>query len=95
MNLNNEAELEKTFSNESWFKAGKIIQYIMDNRDKRVLQYGISFNENAFEICSIVKQRLKLDREIKLVPLNYGFSMYITMIPSSNNTLRKALKSIE
>ena len=68
MNLNNETESEKKYSNESWFKAGKIIQYIMDNRDKRVLQYVIGFNENAFEICSIVKQRIKLDIEIKLFP---------------------------
>lgn len=63
-------------NNRSWFIAGRIIEYITLNRDKKVLQYGIAHNENVFEICDIVRQYT--DRHIKLVPLKHGFSMYLT-----------------
>lgn len=75
-NYKTDAQNIMKFSKESWFKAGRIFQYIMDNRDRDVLQYGISFNEDVFEICSILEQRI--NREIKLIPLNAGFSMHLT-----------------
>lgn len=67
---------EKSFENESWFHAGRIAQYIADNKDKDVIQYGIGYNRNVFEICTIVQHYTT--RSIKLVPLKYGFSMYLT-----------------
>lgn len=67
---------EKSFSNKSWFKAGRIVQYIVANKDKDVIQYGIDCTENIFEICTIVQRYTT--RNIKLVPLKYGFSMYLT-----------------
>lgn len=67
---------EKLFSNKSWFKAGRIVQYIAANKDKDAIQYGINCTENIFEIRTIVQRYTT--RSIKLVPLKYGFSMYLT-----------------
>lgn len=67
---------EESFSNKSWFKAGQIVQHIIVNKDKDVIQYGVDCNENIFEICTILRKYTTHD--IKLVPLKYGFSMYLT-----------------
>ncbi len=67
---------EKSFDNKSWFKAGRIVQYIAANKEKDIIQYGIGYNENVFEICTILRHYTT--RHIKLVPLKYGFSMYFT-----------------
>lgn len=67
---------EELFDNKSWFKAGRIVQYIAENNKKDVIQYGISYNENVFEVCTILRHYTT--RNIRLVPFKYGFTMYLT-----------------
>lgn len=66
---------EKSFDNKSWFKAGNIIRYLVANKEKDIIQYGVGYNENVFEICTILQHYTT--RHIKLIPLKYGFSVYL------------------
>ena len=65
----------RSFDNKSWFKAGRIVQYLITNKEKDVIRYGIGFNENVFEIRAILRHFTK--RNIELIPLKYGFEMHL------------------
>lgn len=49
----------RSFDNKSWFKAGRIVQYLITNKEKDVIRYGVGFNENVFEICAILRHFTK------------------------------------
>lgn len=59
------------YNNWSCFQAGRIIQFIRDNNDKDVVEFGVSKNQDINEICLIVSHYT--ERNIRIEPREYGF----------------------
>lgn len=63
------------YNNLSCFQAGRIIQCVLDNKDKDVVEFGISKDQDINEICLIVSHYT--ERSIRIEPREYGFHMIL------------------
>lgn len=64
------------YSRKSFFKAGQIVQHIIEHKEERVINYSLSYDNNIYEVVDILKQHT--NREIVLTPILYGFNICLT-----------------
>lgn len=67
---------KKHYSKKSFFKAGQIAQHIIEHKDDRTNNYGLSLDYNTYEVVDILRQHT--NREIVLTQLPYGFNICLT-----------------